>query len=82
MLLDRELLPAEDRSVLADRRDHPRSAPSLALTSDITQFVDAGIIARAGLREPRHVPSSTGRLSIGSGRIELPPWTVAWLAGA
>ena len=81
MLLDRELPPAEDRSVLADRRDHPRSAPLLALTSDITQLVDAGIMARR-LREPRHVPSSTGRLSIGSGRIELPPWTVAWLVGA
>ena len=50
-----ELLPAENRSVLAYRRAHPRSAPFLALTnfSDLTQDVDAGIIARAGLRDPQ-----------------------------
>lgn len=61
-----ELLPTENRSVLAYRRVHPRSAPFLALTnfSDVTQTVDAGIIARAGLYEPAHVHSSAGRLSI------------------
>jgi hypothetical protein len=51
---------------MAYRRAHPRSAPFLALTnfSDVTQAVDAGIIARAGLYEPAHVHSSTGQLSI------------------
>jgi amylosucrase len=79
-----ELLPTENRSVLAYRRAHPRSAPFLALTnfSDVTQWVDAGIIARAGLSSPAHVHSSTGRLSIGSGRIELPPWGFVWLTGS
>jgi amylosucrase len=78
-----ELLPTENRSVLAYRRAHPRSAPFLALTnfSDVTQAVDAGIIARAGLYEPAHVHSSTGQLSIGAGRIELAPWSFLWLTG-
>jgi amylosucrase len=78
-----ELLPTENRSVLAYRRAHPRSAPFLALTnfSDVTQAVDAGIIARAGLYEPAHVHSSTGQLSIVAGRIELAPWTFLWLTG-
>jgi hypothetical protein len=69
---------------LAYRRVHPRSAPFLALTnfSDVTQAVDAGIIARAGLYEPAHVHSSTGRLTLRAGRIELVPWSFLWLAGA
>jgi amylosucrase len=79
-----ELLPTENRSVLAYRRTHPRSAPFLALTnfSDVTQAVGTGIIARAGLYEPAHVHSSTGRLSISAGQIELAPWSFLWLAGA
>jgi amylosucrase len=78
-----ELLPTENPSVLAYRRVHPRSAPFLALTnfSDVTQAVDAGIIARAGLYEPAHVHSSTGQLSISAGRIELAPWSFLWLTG-
>jgi len=78
-----ELLPTENRSVLAYRRAHPRSAPFLALTnfSDVTQFVDAGIIARAGLHGPAHVHSSTGQPSISAGRIELAPWSFVWLTG-
>jgi amylosucrase len=78
-----ELLPTENRSVLAYRRVHPRSAPFLSLTnfSDITQAVDAGIIARAIDTVPAHVHSSTGQLSIRAGRIELPPWGFVWLAG-
>ena len=78
-----ELLPTENRSVLAYRRAHPRSAPFLALTnfSDVTQWVDAGIIARAGLSEAVHVHSSTGQLTTGSGRIDLSPWSFVWLTG-
>jgi amylosucrase len=78
-----ELLPTENRSVLAYHRTHPRSAPFLALTnfSDVTQAVGTGIIARAGLYEPAHVHSSTGRLSISDGRIELAPWSFLWLSG-
>jgi amylosucrase len=78
-----EILPTESRSVLAYRRVHPRSAPFLALTnfSDVTASPDAGIIARAGLREPAHVHSTTGQLTISAGRIELPPWSFVWLTG-
>jgi amylosucrase len=78
-----EILPTECSSVLAYRRVHPRSTPFLALTnfSDVTQTPDAGIIARAGLREPAHVHSTTGKLAISDGRIELPPWSFVWLAG-
>jgi amylosucrase len=78
-----ELLPTENRGVLAYRRAHPRSVPVLALASfsDVAQSVDAGIIARAGLYDPVHVHSSAGQLSIRAGRVELPPWGFAWLAG-
>jgi amylosucrase len=78
-----ELLPTENRSVLAYRRVHPRSAPFLALTnfSDVSQPVDAGIIARAGLYDPAHVHSTDGQLALQAGRIELPPWGFAWLSG-
>ena len=79
-----EILPTPNRCVLAYRRAHPRSAPFLSLTnfSDVTQSADAGLIARAGLSQPRHVHSSTGRLDLSGGRIELPPWGFAWLAGS
>ena len=78
-----ELLPAGNRSVLAYRRAHPRSAPFLSVTnfSDITQTVDAGIIARAGIYRPRPAHSTTGELVMNAGRIELPPWSFAWLTG-
>jgi amylosucrase len=78
-----ELLPTGNRSVLAYRRAHPRSAPFLSLTnfSDVTQLVDAGVIARAGLYEPAHVHSTTGQLVISAGRIELAPWSFIWLTG-
>jgi amylosucrase len=78
-----EVLPTENRSVLAYLRVHPRSTPFLALTnfSDVTSSPDAGIIARAGLREPAHVHSTTGKLTISAGRIELPPWSFVWLTG-
>jgi hypothetical protein len=69
--------------VLAYRRVHPRSAPFLSLTnfSDSPQSVDAGIVARAGLRAPRHAHSTTGGLALGGDRIELLPWSFAWLTG-
>jgi amylosucrase len=78
-----EILPTEIRSVLAYRRVHPRSAPFLSLTnfSDVIQLVDAGVIARAGLYEPAYVHSTTGQLTMSSGRIELPPWSFVWLTG-
>jgi len=78
-----EILATENSSVLAYRRSHPRSAPFLSLTSfsDTAQSVDAGVIARAGLREHRHVHSTTGQLAISAGRIELPPWSFTWLTG-
>jgi amylosucrase len=78
-----EILPAQSHSVLAYQRVHPRSAPFLALVnfSDVTQWPDAGIIARAGLYEPAHVHSTTGKLTISAGRIELPPWSFLWLTG-
>ena len=78
-----QVLPTENRGVLAYRRAHPRSAPFLALTnfSDVTQFVDAGIIARAGLYDPAHVHSTAGQLTLAAGRIELPSWGFLWLSG-
>jgi len=78
-----EILPAGNRSVLAYRRAHPRSAPFLSLTnfSDHAQSLDAGIIARAGLDQPRHVHSTAGGLVTSAGQIELPPWSFAWLTG-
>ncbi|HEY2261325.1 MAG TPA: hypothetical protein VGI96_01730, partial [Streptosporangiaceae bacterium] len=78
-----KVLPTGNHSVLGYRRAHPRSAPFLSLTnfSDITQSADAGILARAGLYEPAHVHSSAGRLELSDGRIELPPWGFAWIAG-
>ena len=78
-----ELLPTDNRSVLAYRRVHPRSAPFLSVTnfSDITQSVDAGIIARAGIYQPRHAHSTAGELALNAGRIRLSPWSFAWLTG-
>ncbi len=78
-----EILPTENRSVLAYRRAHPRSAPFLSLTnfSDVTQSVEAGVVGRAGLREPRHAHSTAGKVTITAGRIELEPWSFAWLSG-
>ena len=77
-----EILPTENRSVLAYRRTHPRSAPFLSLTnfSDTTQSADAGIIARAGPYQPWHAHSTTGDVIVGADRIE-PPWSFAWLTG-
>jgi amylosucrase len=78
-----EIVATDNRSVLAYRRAHPRSAPFLSLTnfSDVTQVTDAGILARAGLHDPVHVHSSAGKLTISAGRIELPPWSFVWLSG-
>src|SRR3984957_3841991 len=71
-----EILPTENRSVLAYRRAHPRSTPFLALTSfsDSAQRVEASIIERAGLRHARHAHSTTGEFAPADGRIELPAW--------
>jgi amylosucrase len=78
-----EILPTGNRSVLAYRRIHPRSAPFLSLTnfSDTAQPADAGIIARAGLHRPRCVRSTSGDPVVGADRIELPAWGFAWLTG-
>jgi hypothetical protein len=78
-----EVLPTGNRSVLAYRRAHPRSAPFVSLTSfsDVPQTADAAILTRAGLSEPVHVHSSAGHLDLAGGRIELPPWGFAWLSG-
>ena len=78
-----EILPTGNPGVLAYRRVHPRSAPFLSLTnfSDTVQSADAGVIARAGLHQPRCVHSTSGDLVIGAGRIELPAWGFAWLTG-
>ncbi|HEY2277916.1 MAG TPA: amylosucrase [Streptosporangiaceae bacterium] len=77
-----EILPTGHRSVLAYRRVHPRSGAFLALTnfSDVAQQADAGVMARAGLRSPRHARSTAGQLAISGDRIELPAWGFVWLA--
>ena len=78
-----EILPAGNPGVLAYRRAHPRSAPFLSLTnfSDVSQSVDAGIIAQAGLTRPRVAHASTA-LDPDAARLELGPWSFAWLTGA
>ncbi|HEY1918246.1 MAG TPA: amylosucrase [Streptosporangiaceae bacterium] len=78
-----EILPTENRSVLAYRRAHPRSTPFLALTSfcDSAQSVDAGVIERAGLRHATHAHSTTGKFTPTDSRIELPAWGFLWLTG-
>jgi amylosucrase len=78
-----EILPTGNRSVLAYRRVHPRSAPFLSLTnfSDVSQLVDAEIVARAGLTRPRLAHGSTP-VDPGASGIELEPWSFAWLTGA
>jgi amylosucrase len=82
-----EILPAGNQSVLAYRRSHPRSAPFLSLTnfSDASQSVDAGLIARAGLRHPRlaHASTAAGAEAppLELARIELDPWIFTWLTG-
>jgi amylosucrase len=78
-----EILPTGNRSVLAYRRAHPRSAPFLSLTnfSDFSQLVDAEIVARAGLTRPRLAHGSTA-VDPDAPRIELAPWSFAWLTGA
>ena len=78
------ILPTDNRSVLAYRRVHRRSAPFLALTnfSDTTQSVDADIVDRAGRRQPWHVHSTTGEFITSTGRIQLPPWCFTWLSGS
>jgi amylosucrase len=78
-----EILPTGNRSVLAYRRVHPRSAPFLSLTnfSDFSQLVDAEIVARAGLTRPRLAHGSTV-VDPDASRIELEPWSFAWLTGA
>ncbi|MEP7025690.1 MAG: alpha-amylase family glycosyl hydrolase [Actinomycetota bacterium] len=79
-----EILPTENRGVLAYRRAHPRSAPFLSVTnfSDHAQSVDAAIVGRAGLRQPRQVRATTGDPVLTGGRVELPPWSFAWLTSA
>ena len=78
-----EIMPAGNRTVLAYRRVHPRSAPFLSLTnfSDFSQSVDAEIVARAGLTRPRLAHGSTA-VDLGAPRVELEPWSFAWLTGA
>jgi amylosucrase len=78
-----EILPTGNRSVLAYRRIHPRSAPFLSLTSfsDTAQAADAGVIARAGLHQARCVHSTSGDPVVGTDRVELPAWGFAWLTG-
>jgi amylosucrase len=79
-----DIVPTGNRSVLAYRRAHPRSAPFLSLTnfSDVSQGVDAAILAQAGLSEPSHVHSTTGKITLDTGWIELPAWGFAWLTGS
>ena len=80
---DTKILPTQNRHVLAYRRTHPRSAPFLSVTnfSDYPQAVDARLAGRARLDEPRLVHATTGETVLAAGRIELPPWSFAWLTG-
>jgi hypothetical protein len=61
----------------------PAAEDQVSLTnfSGTAQSADAGVIARAGLHQPRCVRSTSGDPGIGAGRIELPAWGFAWLTG-
>jgi amylosucrase len=75
------VLGVENAHVLAYRRYHPRGSPVLALAcfSDDWQPVVATVLGRAGIRQPRHLHSSLGRLELSDGALWLPPWGFAWL---
>jgi amylosucrase len=77
-----EVLVPDDPHVLAYRCRHPTSEPLVALAnfSDSRQSVDLGLLATAGVGEPRHVHSTSGRLDLAAGRLHLPPWGFAWVA--
>jgi amylosucrase len=79
-----QILPTGNRSLLAYRRVHPRSAPLLSVTnfSDFPQAADAEIVARAGLRAPRRAHASGSDVVVLADQIELPPWSFAWLTGS
>jgi amylosucrase len=79
----REILPTENRSVLAYRRIHPRSAP-FPLAHQLQRHRPVGRRRGhrpGGLHQPRCVRSTSGDPVIGVGRIELPAWGFAWLTG-
>jgi amylosucrase len=78
-----EIMATGNRTMLAYRRVHPRSAPFLSLTnfSDFSQSVDAEIVARAGLTRPRLAHGSTA-VDLDAPRVELEPWSFAWFTGA
>jgi amylosucrase len=67
--------------VLAYVRRHPRAAPVLALAcfGDEEEVVEPWLLEEAGIRSPRHLHSSTGRLDLHDGGIHLPPWGFAWI---
>ena len=79
-----EILPTENRHVLAYRRAHPRSAPFLSLTnfSDQAQSVDAAILGRASLAGPRLAHATAADVLASGPRIELPAWGFAWFTSS
>ncbi|MDX6327539.1 MAG: amylosucrase [Nocardioidaceae bacterium] len=78
------VLPLDDRHVLAYARSHPRAAPVLGLAcfSDTSRTVDHDVLARAGIDEPVHLHSTTGRLDWSRGRLVLPAWGFSWITNA
>lgn len=79
-----QVLPSGDPHVLAYVRTHPRAAPVLGLAcfSDTPRAVEHELLGRAGIDEPVHLHSTTGRLDWSRGRLALPPWGFLWVTNA
>lgn len=75
------VLQASNPHVLAFLRTHPRAAPVLVLAnfSDAEQSVSAALLDDGGLTRPVHLHSTTDRLELHEGTIQLPAWGHLWL---
>ncbi len=74
----------DNRHVLAYLRTHPRSAPVLAFASfsDYEEWVEASLVAQAGIRHPVHLHSTEGALRWEHGRLALRAWSFLWVTDA
>jgi amylosucrase len=77
-------LDTDDPGVLAYARADTRGRRFLGLASfaPVPRSVDARVVERAGLAEPRDALAPDGRVDLAAGRVHLPPYGVAWLVGA
>ena len=74
-------LAANNRRIFAYARAHPRRGRFLGLVNfnDAPESCDAGVLAQAGLVEPRGALGPSGHFEVREGRIHLPGLGFAWL---